>query len=248
MKTKLSALLMLGAALPALADSETEMLERLRAAYPATQFDAVAPSVVPGLYEVQMGRNIAYVERDGQYFFFGHILHLPTNTDLTAERKAEVSRTDTAALPLEDAIVIPARTQGARRVTLFSDPLCGYCRSLEQVLADLGDVEVQLFLLPLQAGSEGIAARVLCAPDPAVAWQAYMLDGVAPPIALSDCDSSALSRNRALARKVGVVGTPTLVSEDGRTQAGALSAEALSQWLGAVPSVTAELKNKESSR
>lgn len=223
--------------------ADIDLLDRLREAYPATQFDAVAPSVVPGLYEVQMGRNVAYVERNGRYFFFGHVYDLPNQKDLTAERKAALARVDFDALPFEDALTFDsAHDHPTRSVAVFSDPLCGHCKTLEHALAQVPDLRVHVFMLPLQTGSEGIAARVGCAQQPAQAWRALMTEGRAPERASSDCNSSMLDRNRALARRLGVVGTPTLVAQDGRIHAGALSGEALAQWLSS-PAVISQSKS-----
>ena len=91
--------LLLAVASPVIAGTESEgngnalsdeMLTRLRTAYPSTQFDAVRPSEIPGLFEVSMGRNVAYVEPKGRYFLFGHLYDLPANDDITARRQSEL--------------------------------------------------------------------------------------------------------------------------------------------------------------
>lgn len=221
-------------------EGTAELRAKLQAAYPATDFGAIAPSVVPGLYEVQLGRNIAYIEREGRYFFFGHIYDMQAQADLTAERKDDLMRIDVAALPPADAFVsVTGAGPAARTVVLFSDPLCGYCKALEQTLQVQAGLTVRVYLLPLQIGSAGVAARIWCAPDRATAWNDFMRDDVAPAPAGPDCDTGALDRNAALAKRLGIAGTPTLISEDGRIQPGAVSAEALTAWLGA-PSVTME--------
>ena len=49
------------------------MTERLQALYPATHFGAVNATPWPGVFEVVMGANLAYVDQTGQYFLFGQI-------------------------------------------------------------------------------------------------------------------------------------------------------------------------------
>lgn len=230
-----------------------EMLEKLRAAYPGTRFDAVATTVVPGLFEVAMGRNIAYVESGGRYFFFGHLYDLPESRDLTALRKMEIDRVDVTAVPASDAVLISRTASPAYRVKLFSDPNCGYCRDLEQTLAELPQIEVEVHIVTLQPDPEGIARAIWCSPDRAKAWTAHMLGEAGAPgapspevPAPSDCDTGALARNIALANQLGVYGTPTLIAEDGRIQPGATGRDALLAWLDRSTSYTSS--RMESSR
>lgn len=225
-----------------------EMLEKLRAAYPGTRFDAVATTVVPGLYEVAMGRNIAYVESGGRYFFFGHLYDLPESRDLTALRKADLERVDVSDVPAGDSILISRTDSPAYRVTLFSDPNCGYCRDLEETLAALPQIEVQVHIVTLQPDPEGVARTIWCSKDRAKAWTAHMLGETSTPGTPSqtDCDTGALARNATLAKDLGVYGTPTLISEDGRIQPGATGAEALLAWLDRSTSYTSS--RTESSR
>src|ERR1035437_5654286 len=63
------------------------VLNRLKKMYPATHFDTVSASPLPGIFEVKMGENVAYVEPSGRYFLFGHLFDLPANKDLTVERQ-----------------------------------------------------------------------------------------------------------------------------------------------------------------
>ena len=118
-------------------------------------------------------------------------------------------------LPLADAIQT-VRGRGSdrrRRIAVFSDPACGFCRRLEPELAALDNVTVYTFLVPFQ-GSAGPAA-IWCAQDRARAWQQYMNDGPSTvPLASSDC-AHPLDRNLTLAGRLGVQGTPTIIWADG---------------------------------
>jgi thiol:disulfide interchange protein DsbC len=76
------------------------MGNRLQALYPSTRFGAVNPTPWPGVFEVVMGTNLAYVDQSGQYFLFGHLYDMKSQRDLTAERKDTLARIDFDALPL----------------------------------------------------------------------------------------------------------------------------------------------------
>jgi len=202
----------------------------LKAAYPATSFRDIRPTPLPGIYEVSMGRNLAYVGSDGRYFLFGHLYDMREQRDLTADRMEAARRIDFASLPLADAITT-VRGNGARVLAVFSDPDCPHCRRLEQELARLDNITVHTFLYPLaelhpEARQRAIA--VWCAPDRAIAWNALMMAGKAPPAA--EC-AHPIDRNIALARKLGVEGTPALFDVRGRHLAGAAPAQRIEAFL-----------------
>lgn len=118
-------------------------------------------------------------------------------------------------LPLADAIqtVRGRGSDSRRRIAVFSDPACGFCRRLEPELAALDNVTVYTFLVPFQ-GMAGPAA-IWCAQDRTRAWQQYMHEGPSTvPPASSDC-AHPLDRNLTLAGRLGVQGTPTIIWADG---------------------------------
>ena len=88
----------------ALAQSAGGLSATLKHLYPGTAFDAVAASPVPGLSEVVMGTNVAYVDASGRYFLFGRLFDMESQRDLTAERIEHLSAIDFGALPLDAAI------------------------------------------------------------------------------------------------------------------------------------------------
>ena len=203
---------------------------RLQAAYPSTRFGEIRPTPWPGVFEVAMGANLAYVDASGQYFLFGHLYDMKVQRDLTAERKDTLARIDFGALPLADAIK-DVRGRGSRALAIFSDPDCPHCRRLEAELKGLSDVTIHTFLMPIaslhpQARAKAIA--VWCAKDRLATWQALMTRDQPPPTA--DC-AHPVDRNVALAERLGVTGTPTLVAADGRVLPGAASAEQINAWL-----------------
>jgi thiol:disulfide interchange protein DsbC len=216
--------------------------KRLQTLYPATRFGAVNATPWPGVFEVVMGRNLAYVDATGQYFLFGHLYDMKSQRDLTAERQDGLARIDFAHLPLNDAIR-EVRGTGARVLAIFSDPDCPYCRRLEEALKPLTDVTLYTFLMPiasLHPDARDSAIAVWCAPDRVAAWHALMGrdEARSPSPSAPDCPHP-IDRNVALGERLGIAGTPTLVAADGRVLAGAASLEQIEAWLGRA-SATAE--------
>jgi thiol:disulfide interchange protein DsbC len=222
--------------------TEASTAERLQSLYPATRFSAVHATPWPGVFEVVMGRNLAYVDATGQYFLFGHLYDMKSQRDLTAERQDGLARIDFAHLPLNDAIR-EVRGTGARVLAIFSDPDCPYCRRLEAEIKGLTDVTLYTFLMPiasLHPDARGSAIAVWCAPDPVAAWHALMgrKEAGSRNSSSPGCPHP-IDRNVALGERLGISGTPTLIAADGRVLAGSASLEQIEAWLGRA-SATAE--------
>jgi thiol:disulfide interchange protein DsbC len=217
---------------PATPEGPSSFTARLQTLYPGTRFGQISGTDWPGVFEVAMGDNLAYVDASGRYFLFGHLYDMKAQRDLTAERESRRHSVDFSKLPLADAIP-EVRGKGTRKLAVFSDPDCRYCRQLEGELKTLDDVAIYRFLLPLaslhpEARSKAVA--IWCASDRLKAWQG-LLQGMAPT-GNPDC-AHPIDRNIALANELQIFGTPTLIAGDGRLMPGMASAAEIERWLGA---------------
>ena len=154
------ALLLAGLASAALAQQpDPGMLAKLKQMYPRTQFTAVTTSPLPGLTEVVMGQNVAYVDPTGRYWFFGRLWDMQTQQDLTEPRVEQASKVNFADLPLADAIK-DVRGNGRRLVAVFVDPNCGFCKKLEETMAGVTDATIYTFLLPILGPDSGEKSKI----------------------------------------------------------------------------------------
>ena len=213
------------------ADEPAEALAaRLKEMYPTTHVDRVQRSEIPALFEVVMGKNAAYTDTTGRYFVFGHLFDMKEQRDLTADRVEKAARIAFGELPLADAIKT-VRGKGERVLAVFSDPDCPYCRRLEAELVKLDNVTLYTFPYPLEglhAEAKDKSIAVWCAANRSQAWADLMKSGKAP--ASRTCDHP-IERNIQLGQRLGIQGTPTLLSADGRTLPGAAPKDRIEQWL-----------------
>ncbi len=193
--------------------------------------DEVQRAPVAGLWELRFGTEILYTDDKGDFLISGPIIETRSRKDITAERIDKLTAIQFASLPFRDAILIKQGT-GARRLVVFSDPNCGFCKRYERELLNLKDVTLYTFLYPiLGKDSQDKSRNIWCAADPAKAWRDWMVDGRLPPAAAAKCDTSALERNTALGQKHRVESTPTSVLEDGARRSGAFSGSEVERLL-----------------
>lgn len=219
------------ACLPALAN-EAAIRKALVERMPnAPKIDEVRPSAMPGLWEIRFGHEVRYTDPAGNFLIEGDLIDLKAKKNLTEERVTQLNRVDFAALPFKDALVWK-NGNGKRRIAVFADPNCGYCKRFEASLQELKDVTVYTFLIPILGGDSPEKARsVWCAKDRTATWLAWMLKNEALPKAAANCDAAAIERNLALSRKINVTGTPAILLEDGNRIPGAVGAVELERRL-----------------
>ena len=188
------------------------------------KIDEINKTPIPGLFEVRLGTEVVYSDENGNHIIQGSIIETKTRTDLTQARIDKLTQIDFASLPLKDAILIKQGT-GARKLVVFSDPNCGYCKRIERDLLELKDVSIYTFLYPILGPDSTTKSKdIWCAKDKGKVWRNWMLDGGAPSSAAAGCDVAALERNLRLGQRYKVQGTPAVVFEDGTRAPGALPA------------------------
>ena len=183
-----------------------------------------------GWYEVYAGGRLFYTDEDVNYFFLGNIVEAKSMSNITAQRLQKLSAIKFESLPLDFAIKT-VRGNGKRKVAVFSDPDCPYCKRLEKDLANVTDVTIYTFLYPIPSLHPDAARKskaIWCAPNRQKAWDDYMLRGVLA--AEKSCDSP-IDEIQAVGQKYKMNGTPTLVFADGRVVPGAIPTSDMETYL-----------------
>jgi thiol:disulfide interchange protein DsbC len=197
------------------------------------KIDEVSKTAMPGLFEVRVGgTEIFYTDAEGNFFIQGNLIDTKAKRNLTEERVAKLTEIDFDTLPFKDAFTI-VRGNGKRKLAVFEDPNCGYCKRFETDLQNVNNVTVYMFLYPiLGPASTERSKNLWCAKDRAKAWSDWMVKNVDVPAA--NCDIAALNRNVDFGKKHKITGTPTVIFADGNRVPGAIPAAQVEKFLAEV--------------
>ena len=196
--------------------------------------DEVTKSAMPGLYELRLGSEIMYTDADGNFLIQGSLIDTKARRNLTDERIDKLTAVDFNLLPFKDAFTI-VRGNGKRKLAVFEDPNCGYCKRFERDLQQINDVTIHTFLIPiLGADSAEKSKNIWCAKDKNKVWLDWMVRDQSP--AKASCDTAALERNVAFSKKYKITGTPTMFFVDGSRVPGAVGVDQIEKTLASAKS------------
>jgi thiol:disulfide interchange protein DsbC len=184
------------------------------------KIDEISKTPMNGLYEVRMGSDIMYSDADGSFLIQGTLIDVKQKRNLTEERIDKLSAIAFDQLPLKNAFT-QVRGNGKRKLVVFADPNCGYCKRFEKDLQKLDNVTIHHLLYPILGEDSKVKSKnIWCAKDKAKAWNDWMINGTPPTAA--NCDSAALEATIEFGKKQRITGTPTLFFADGTRVPGAV--------------------------
>ena len=192
----------------------------------------ISKTPVPGIYEVRINdSDLLYTDTNGDFLIQGVIIDVKKSANLTEKRTNELTRIKFSDLDTNNAIKI-VNGDGKRKMAVFADPNCSYCKKFEQENKSPANTTMYVFLLPiLGADSTQKAKNIWCSKDQVDAWKKWMVNNVAPEAAAASCDTTALTRNMETSRKFKITGTPTIFFADGNRVPGAIAPERLEKML-----------------
>ena len=219
----------LGAAFAQEAAIRKNLAERLPS---FARIEEVSKTPMNGLYEIRVnGSDIFYTDGEGNFLIQGNLFDTKAKRNLTEERIEKLSAIDFDALPFKDAFTV-VRGNGKRKLAVFEDPNCGYCKRFEHDLQKVNDVTIHTFLVPILSPDSAEKSRnIWCAKDKGKAWLDWMIRD--QPAAKASCDTTALERNLDFGKKHKITGTPTVFFADGSRVPGAISAQQVEKLLTA---------------
>lgn len=194
------------------------------------KIEEVSKTPMPGLYEVRVNHSdIFYTDEKGDFLIQGSLIDTKARVDLTEQRLDKLTAIEFKDLPLKDSFTI-VRGNGKRKMAVFEDPNCGYCKKFERDLLKVDNVTVHVFLYPiLSADSAEKSKNIWCAKDKGKAFLDWMLRDVTP--AAANCDTGAITRNVEFGRKNRITGTPAMIFADGTRVPGAIGPDRIEKFL-----------------
>lgn len=225
---------------------EETILENLHKARPDINFGQPRPSMIKGLYQVQVpGGPILYVTPEGDKFIAGEIFGIDSTGFSKLEDPFVIEERKKALASLDGKSSINFKPKGKAKavVYVFTDVDCGYCRKLHSQMHaydeggqqkpgynDLG-IEIRYLAYP-RAGIPSPSADKLisawCAKDKLAAMTKLKADESVPN---ATCENP-VAQQFQLGGQLGVNGTPALFLPDGKLMPGYLPPEDLARTLG----------------
>lgn len=225
----LAACLMVAAAQ---AQDMEKIKKNIEAKMGGAKIEALTKTPYSGLYEAVSEGDVFYVSADGDTAFFGNIIDLKTERNITAERGKEIAAAGFAKLPL-DAAIKTVRGTGARKVAVFTDPDCPYCKMLEKELININNVTIYTYLYPLDQlhpDARNKSKAIWCSADKSKTWLDFMLNNAALKDPAANCEVP-FAKIEELGKKYKVRGTPLVLFASGQKVPGSVKKETLEKML-----------------
>jgi thiol:disulfide interchange protein DsbC len=193
--------------------------------------DVIAPTPVPGIYEVVSGSHVVYMSADGRYMFQGELMDMLTRVSLTEPRRRETTLAMIEAVDEAQMIIYePKKTR--HTITVFTDIDCGYCRKLHNEMDEYLDAGFRVRYMMFPRAGKGSSAykkavAVFCADDRNKA----LTDAKnGKSIDMKTCDTP-IDIHMTLVEQLGARGTPFIIFENGQTQPGYVPAKQMAKVL-----------------
>jgi thiol:disulfide interchange protein DsbC len=197
------------------------------------KIEEISKTPMPGVFEIRVqGNEIFYADAKGDFLIQGALIDTKQKRNLTEERTDKLSAVSFDSLPLKYAFT-QVKGNGKRKLVVFADPNCGFCKRFEKDLQKIDNVTIYHLMYPILGDDSKVKARnIACAKDKAKTWNDWMLQGVTPPTAA--CENHYIEAIVEFGKKSRINGTPTLFVADGTRVPGAIDAAQIETLLNAV--------------
>ena len=217
-------------------DGLNHVVAKLLAIRPGLPIESIYPAAVDGLYGVDFPDGTTmYVTADGAHMIVGDMYAIGDDLSNVTEQRRVVQRmTLMDQVAPADMVIFPAKGERRAVVNIFTDVDCGYCRKLHDEIdqyAELG-IEVRYLAYPregLESDTASTMRSVWCSSDPNTAMTRAKNS---QRIAQRECPTDPVDAQFALGQRLGVSGTPSIITGSGEMFPGYIPAPQLAQRLG----------------
>ena len=198
---------------------------------PDTTIESIEPSSLKGIYKVYYGDlQPIYVSEDGNFFIYGDMYKIGSNniTNLTKE-EIKGRRSDILdSIPADELIIFKSNNELVS-ITVFTDVDCGYCRKLHSQIDEYNQagITIKYAAFPRSGiGTQTFTKMVgaWCSEDPKQAMTDLKND---KKMNLDFCEEQPIARHYIIGQKLGINGTPAIITPDGDLIPGYVSPEEL---------------------
>lgn len=191
---------------------------------PTTTINKIYTTPWQDTYALLSGSNVIYGNLKSNYLTVGHMFDITNMKDLTEViQKENTPKIDLKNIDTSDALVVKAPTKVNKKLIIFIDPDCPYCRQLEAQIFDQGinkkaDIYYMLMPLPMHPNAKDHVKNILCSTDQIGTLKEYMIkNNESPTVTLEEgCNIEAvMERVGSVARGLAINGAPAIVTGDG---------------------------------
>jgi len=201
---------------------------------------SVTPAKMAGLYEVELGTGeTIFADANGEYFLLGQLYQLTDEKGFVnlSEQKANGQRqAEMAKVPEKDLVTFKAEGVEKASVFVFTDVDCPYCRKLHEEVPKLQSMGISVSYLAFPRQGPGSPAHkkmsdIWCSTN---RTEAMTQSKQGKDLDVESCENPVL-KQYAVGQKVGVTGTPAIITSEGQLLPGYMPAERLAAALGIKP-------------
>lgn len=221
---------------PAVEKPEAAIKRVLEATRTDMKVLSVAPSQIAGMYLVQFDNGpMVYATPDAKFFIVGDLFQVQPKgyVNLTEELRNGERAKQLAAVPLKDMIVFKPKGATKSVINVFTDVECGWCQRFHKDVPKLNamGIEVRYLAYPRAGiGSDDYKKMVnaWCSKDRQATLTRYK-NRESVPLVL--CENNPVAAEYELGERLGVNGTPTLMTAKGELIPGYVPPEELVKTL-----------------
>jgi thiol:disulfide interchange protein DsbC len=191
----------------------------------------IVDAPVANFYQLESEKGIFYATRDGEYIFSGSLHNFSDGLlNLTALRQRELASDQMIAIQ-DELIVFPAKNE-KYRVTVFTDPTCGYCRKLHSEIEQYNALGITIAYAAfpragINSDMDKILKNVWCSKNQNQAITNAKNDIAVPH---ATCNNP-VDQMYSIGESLGVNGTPAIILPNGDMVPGYRPAQQLLQTL-----------------
>jgi thiol:disulfide interchange protein DsbC len=208
-----------------------------------TTVTSVKQSPARGLFELLVEREgqkgIILMDYGKKHLIQGMVVDIEKLQPVSAHQlnlpqPKEQTSVDVTTIPVNRAVIM-GNPKGSKKLYVFTDPDCPYCRKGHAELKKLAGIapnvaiHIMLFPLPMHPAAYDKSRTVLETKSLDLLDKAF--EGKAVPKPVKESSKKAIDDIIAFGNANGITGTPTMVMPDGTIQVGMRDAETLKKIL-----------------